>query len=155
MKHEFQIQDLKDDLIDEISQEVSHFSLPLFYKDKFIGSGTFVLCGRHYGILTATHVIECLKGALMTTSKHGEYSKGIMIEQGQYDIVTLGNRSTDINGPDMGFINLRDENFISFLKQQRSYFNLTKPDEKSLRDANINAGIIVFAGYFYFVGLQC
>lgn len=103
------------------------------------GTGTLVSVGPHYGVLTASHVLQELHnqeevGLLRFRVGSGPAQKA-RIEMRHAEKLMLGGPPYGPLGPDLGFLRL-PENLASALRATNVFFNLEKAKEATLSSPN-------------------
>jgi hypothetical protein len=153
---EIRIRNLTDDLCDTAKQFLSGYSVALVLEDALAGSGTFIKCGRIYGILTAHHVVH----NPLDRNRRFDFSWGSSQELGLPLIggthrftlpmrllrcVDVGIPRGDPQGPDLAVIIL-PETEIGDIKARRSFFDISIDRDSRLLNALDDRGIWVAAG---------
>ncbi|MGL5168979.1 MAG: hypothetical protein ACRC9K_24120 [Afipia sp.] len=139
---------------EEIGREIANFTIgfaKLVVENKHedaigAGSGTLVVLGKVYGIVTAAHVLDALP----------DYGPvGLVRYQGdmQHEKQTLDMAATTklvipaeefgLNGPDLGFLRIPEQN-IGWLKAILSFYNLRRYRDEFIAQS-LPAGATVYA----------
>ncbi len=98
----------------------------------YIGSGTFVSIGEIYGVLTATHVVEKLESRSMLgllMGREGEIHS-FAVPRSSLSITTIGERKSDLNGPDLSLVVFTDAKNVATIKASKSFFPLKNEQTK-------------------------
>lgn len=128
---------------DRISARISNFTIGLArlsLRDRVedatcAGSGTLVTIGGVDGLLTAAHVIDALpkEGSVGVVLYQSRFMQKQVIEMGKTQQAVIRGEEFGIDGPDLGFLRLPDEN-LGWLKATNSFYNLSIRREKALAD---------------------
>lgn len=113
-------------------RSIASHSTCLIHNSDFIGSGTFVECESHYGVLTAYHVVYGGKlkfdfafgsgdavGLSLTRSQHE-----FLIETDMLRPHKIGVPICNEEGPDMIFLEILDAGKIGTIKAIRSFWSI-------------------------------
>ena len=115
---------------DQLTHEISDFTVSFILKKQLIGSGTLVMVGDNYGILTAQHVDELLQGKPfglnISPDRHQFVLPEFCVEhrvvgrpqdQGQPEV-----------GPDLAIIKILDPQHLGTVKAFKSFYRLDGKD---------------------------
>lgn len=132
------------------------YTLPLLVNWDFIGTGTLVQIGRHFGILTAEHVVNppCKPKMRLVKPEVGmklrtsvaDFPHDFFIEV-EYLQVFRTERRSDEYGPDLAFIKLPIGDKLNGIKARRSFLNLTHNSDEKLKSATDQNSFMAFTGF--------
>jgi hypothetical protein len=156
IKQEYQpITALPKQLLLDVSNIIHSYSTALVRVTKgrdrkeiaqLVGSGTFVFSSNAYGILTAAHVVDLLKGkfSLGLTLKEQEHKYAI--DSMHLAIRRIANGQVDSEGPDLAFIQLPTSE-IPTIKATSTFYNLDRNRDRILSTPpDLDMGIWALCG---------
>ena len=115
-------------LFDKLILELDHYTVSLTLKDRLIGSGTLVIVGGRFGILTAHHVAEILckdQTARINVIIAGhEHLFSIKADFIEHHVVGRPHGDDEAIGPDLSFLQLLDSGNVGTLKSKKSFYHL-------------------------------
>jgi len=140
-KFKFNIGEIPRERLEKPTKFIGNHSTVLLYEDQPFGSGTFVKCGDHFGILTAYHVPY-------NTTKDFNFRPnspdklGLAISNFQYafyiEMQYLNPHSIGVpndkkhGGPDMVFLEILDQSKLSWIKEYRLFWDIPFEDGVSM-----------------------
>lgn len=122
-------------LLDENARCIGKYSTVLLYNNKVIGSGTFLQCGLHFGILTAHHVIgETIGINLRGNGVDKKLVLAIEDNPVRFEIKLQYIRLFEVGkpkagnyneyGPDLILLEILDRNKLGTIKAIKSFWNI-------------------------------
>lgn len=140
------ISQLPMDIIEQISSSIMTYATILFYNGNVIGSGTFVECNSHFGILSAHHVIGegiGLKSFRSNSSKKLGVAIAVKADQNPEEVKGIQHLEFDLQhicpheigsppnckyneyGPDLIFLEILDREKLGTIKAYSSFWNIS------------------------------
>ncbi|MGO8762741.1 MAG: hypothetical protein ACLP2P_14170 [Desulfobaccales bacterium] len=119
-------------LLDDVSRLIVNYSTVLIKfttssssqeSARLIGSGTFVSISDTFGILTAAHVVDLLKGSYSLGLGLSEHEHKYVIDSNYLEVIRIAKGQIDSDGPDLGFIVLPHSE-LGTIKARKSFYNL-------------------------------
>ena len=138
------VSDLDKALIHKIAGAIGRYTAPLIYKDRFIGSATFVSVDNLFGLLTAYHVADVIDfssgslGLVITERPHR-----LEIEVLHLIHLPLAKPQEEEFGPDLSFIRIPDSPKLSEIRAKKSFY----PLRDQLSSALETDGLWMVAGH--------
>jgi hypothetical protein len=127
--------------IDIIEQQIHNYTVVLGryivngkrYHAVLVGSGTLILIGEKYGILTAQHVIPILRRSDTLLISIASYRHRCEVDIKNVDFIELSNDSNNEKRPDLAFVLLRGSE-LDNIKAKKSFWNMSYWKSKVLSD---------------------
>jgi hypothetical protein len=149
------ITELPKKLLDDVSLIISSYSTALVKvttnlngKESFlhVGSGTFVSISKTYGILTAAHVVDMLKGPYSLGLSVSEHEHKYIISSEYLEVIRIARGQVDSEGPDLGFIALPSSE-LGTIRARKNFHNLDiKRDQMLPTPPELDKGIWTICG---------
>jgi len=149
------IKELPRKLLQEVAKIIVSYSTGLIRvttnssgaeSSTLIGSGTFVSISDTYGILTAAHVIDLLKGHFSLGLILSNYEHKYTIKSEYLSVIRIAKGHVDSHGPDLGFIVLPSSE-IGTIRAKKGFCNLDiKRDKMLANPPRLDEGFWVLYG---------
>jgi len=121
--------------LEKAGELIANHSTVLLYNKQPFASGTFVKCGYRFGILTAYHAIEPFNFIPNVTDQLGistaKYEHTLLIEM-QYLNPIKFPYTEKYGDPDMVFLEILDQSKLSWIKEFRSFWEVSSEDVVSM-----------------------
>jgi len=148
------LEDLPEVLKDSILDYLLNYSVGLYLEAQLIGTGTLIRCGKHFGILTAHHVVHGPAPPLDCSPYSTQELQLVIMERShQFKIpakyikeIKIGVPISDEEGPDLTFLELLSKVDIGTLGAKKSFWNLDYNTDKRLASTTSNSGVLVITG---------
>mgnify|MGYP001268814363 CR=1 FL=1 len=127
---------------------IQPYTTALAINDIFIGSGTFVSCDDHHGILTAQHVAREIKPRKDGTFRivvTSDMEHAFRIPACFLEIIDIGIPISNEYGPDISFIKI-PHIFLSGIKCRKLFFNISNKRDEYLTSLS-NSDICIWTMY--------
>ncbi|MGB8991725.1 MAG: hypothetical protein WCD80_06685 [Desulfobaccales bacterium] len=149
------ITDLPKKLRDDISRLIISYSTGLIKVTKasnmgesvlLIGSGTFVTFSNIFGIITASHVVDLLKGQYSLGLILSEHEHNYSIKSDYLEVIPVANCQVESDGPDLAIIILPFSE-LGTIKARKSFHNLDiKRDRICANPPEFDKGVWALCG---------
>jgi hypothetical protein len=136
MSSEFVINlsELGKDRLNETSRAIGKYTTPLIYKEKLIGSATFITVDDAHGLLTAYHVADLID---FSCGKLGinlvEHPHRFEIELLHLSHIPLAKPIEEEFGPDLSFIRIPESPELATIKARKSFYPLGQQLSSALK----------------------
>jgi len=167
-----QIADLPEQFKDEVVRQIRTYAVGLALETHlrragdevekeycdFVGSGTLISWGKHYGILTADHVPQYPRDAILRLdTRWGSKQRLRVLFEDRVNtfgfdakaliVHSLGRPAQDTFGPDIAVIQLPLCEELSTLIAKKSFWNLTNQTEDKLSRAMVSGSCMAIVGH--------
>jgi hypothetical protein len=148
------VRDLSGGVTDEAAQFTRLYTVPMFYRDAFVGSGTLIAWDGNYGILTAQHIPHNPEDSTHRFEFNGPDKLGLSIagsahrfelEMQHVRFVEIGRPASKVRGPDLAVIVLPSA-LIGALKAKLSFWNISVNIAEKMDRGSRNTGFCILAG---------
>lgn len=142
----------------EVCQAITNFSIGLIKLDRsglghnarLGGSGTLVQIGDNYGILTARHVLEYLRGdktiGLLLGNMIKPYRHRVEVCSDTMRWVTIASSGKESEGPDLAILLLSSVG-VGWLRAQKTFYNLLKREWLLHTPPDLDVGVWFLCGF--------
>jgi hypothetical protein len=139
-EEKYPITALPDQLLDDVERVIHSYSTALIMITmgsggqeciRLVGSGTFVSVFKTFGILTAAHVVDLLKGPYSLGLTLTDHAQKYAIDSQHLEVIRIAKGQVDSEGPDLGFIVLPPSE-LGTIRARKTFHNLDRNRDRML-----------------------